>query len=167
MRTAATDDRVSDLSSHRRKKRLRRFLADRGGVSAVEFAIVAPFLIGMLIPVTDLGLAFAKKTQLHNAVRAGTQYALVNGWDVNGITSAVNAATKVSPLSITPAPGQTCGCPTGAGINSVTCGSTCPDRSDAGTYVTVSAQTTYNTVFNYPVMGSTVVLYSSTIARIK
>jgi Flp pilus assembly protein TadG len=53
-------------------------------VSAVEFAITAPLLIGMLVPTADLGLAISKNTQLHNAAQAGAQYALANGWIVPG-----------------------------------------------------------------------------------
>ena len=146
---------------------LRKFFCDRRAVSAVEFAITAPVLIGILIPTTDLGLAFAKKTQLHNAAQAGAQYALANGWDSTGIKNAVMNATKVSPITLTPAPQQTCGCPTSSGITIAQCGSVCPDLSDAGTYVTVSAQTVYNPVFPYPIMGSALTLSASTMIRIK
>jgi Flp pilus assembly protein TadG len=146
---------------------IREFFCDWRAVSAVEFAITAPVLIGILIPTTDLGLAFAKKTQLHNAAQAGAQYALANGWDSTGIKNAVMNATKVSPITLTPAPQQTCGCPTSSGITIAQCGSVCPDLSDAGTYVTVSAQTVYNPVFPYPIMGSALTLSASTMIRIK
>jgi hypothetical protein len=126
--------------------------------------------VGRIVPTpfpTDLGLAFAKKTQLHDATQAGAQYALANGWDSTGIKNAVLNATKVSPLTLTPAPTQTCGCPTSSGITIAQCGSVCPDLSDAGTYVTVSAQTVYNPVFPYPIMGSSLTLSASTMIRIK
>ena len=42
----------------------REFFRDWRAVSAVEFAIAAPLLIGILIPTADLGLAISKNTQL-------------------------------------------------------------------------------------------------------
>ena len=145
----------------------RELFRDCRAVSAVEFAITAPLLIGLLIPTADLGLAIAKNTQLHNAAQAGAQYALANGWDSAGIQTAVLNATKVSPITLNPAPQQSCGCPTGSAITSATCGSACPDLSVAGTYVSVSAQTVYNPVVPYPLIGPSITLRASQIIRIK
>ena len=145
----------------------REFFRDWRAVSAVEFAIAAPLLIGMLVPTADLGLAISKNTQLHNAAQAGAQYALANGWDSAGIQNAVLNATKVSPITLNPAPQQSCGCPTSNAIASVTCGSVCPDLSVAGTYVTVSAQTVYHPVVTYPLMGPAITLRASQVVRIK
>jgi len=85
-------------------------------VAAVEFAITAPLLMGMLIPIVDLGMGIAKNTQLRNAAQAGAQYAFVNGWDSAAIQNAVTNATKLSPIEALRAPSQSCGCPTGATV---------------------------------------------------
>src|SRR6202171_207568 len=108
-------------------------LQDCRAVSAVEFAITEPLLIGMLIPLVDLGFGIVKNTQLRNAAQAGAQYALVNGWDSTAIQSAVTNATKLSPIQALPAPSQSCGCPNGTTVSSATCGSVCSDGVNAGT----------------------------------
>jgi len=135
-------------------------------VSAVEFAITAPLLIGMLIPLVDLGLGIAKNTQLHNAAHAGAQYALVNGWDSTAIQSAVTNATTLSPIQALPAPSQSCGCPTGTTVSSATCGSVCSNGANAGTYVTINARSTYTPVIPYPMLGSSVTLVATSTVRI-
>jgi Flp pilus assembly protein TadG len=142
------------------------FLQDCRAVSAVEFAITAPLLIGMLIPLVDLGFGIAKNTQLRNAAHAGAQYALVNGWDSTAIQTAVTSATKLSPIQALPAPSQSCGCPNGTAVTPVACGSVCSNGANAGTYVTVNAQSSYTPVIPYPTLGSSVTLVATSTVRI-
>jgi Flp pilus assembly protein TadG len=137
----------------------RRFIGGSGvaigGAAAVEFAVIAPLLTAMLIFVTDLGLGFYRKMQVENAAQAGAQYAAVNGFSTSGVSSAVLAATNFSAISASPAPTQFCGCPTSTGVTAAaSCSSACSGGSAPGTYVTVSAQASYSTVFNYPGMAS-------------
>jgi Flp pilus assembly protein TadG len=139
---------------------LRGFRAGNGdgvsGVAAIEFGIVAPILIMMFLCTVDLGLGFYRKLQVQNAAQAGVQYAALKGFDSSGITSAVTNATNYTGISVTPAPSKACGCPSTTGIVAATCGSICAiSGSQAGTYVTVSAQATYQTLFPYPGIDST------------
>ena len=147
-------------------RKLRATLEDCRAVSAVEFALTAPLLIGMLIPLADLGLGIAKNTQLHNAAQAGAQFAFVNGWNSTAIQNAVTSATTLSPIEVLPAPTQSCGCPTGTAVAPVSCGSVCPDGANAGTYVTVNARSSYTPILPYPVLGSTVTLVATSMVRI-
>ncbi len=64
------------------------------GVAAVEFALAAPILLGALVPVADLGIAFAKQQQLRQAVQAGAQYAASHPWDQNAPTAIASAVTR-------------------------------------------------------------------------
>lgn len=104
----------------------------------------------MVIAVSDIGMGVYRKMQVEGAAQAGTEYAIRNGFDVNAITNAVLSATNASTISVSPPPAQFCGCATGSSINSVSCGTPCPGGALAGTYVTVSAQMTYNTILTYP-----------------
>ena len=136
-----------------------RRLAGRRGVAiagsaAVEFAVIAPLIIVMLIFVIDLGIGFYRKMQVENAAQAGAQYAAVNGFSASSVSNAVLAATSFSGISASPAPTQFCGCPTSTGVTAASCSSACSGGSAPGTYVTVSAQADYSTIFNYPGMPS-------------
>src|SRR5258708_27427954 len=148
----------------RRPARLAR--AD-GGNSAVEFGLLAPILMGLLVPVADLGIAFAEQIQVQQAAQAGAQYALLHGYDSTAISSAVTNSTTLSGVSASPAPTQSCGCPTGTAITSATCGSACSNGESAGSYVFVNAQATYIPVLPYSLLGDSVTLAAQTAVRVQ
>ena len=131
---------------------LRRFFArvagDRSGVAAVELALIAPLLTLMMVAVTDIGLGVYRKMQVEDAAQVGAQYAVKNGYDANAISNAVISTTNFLAITASPAPVKFCGCATGSGVSSTTCGTTCPGGALAGTYTTVSAQATYQTILN-------------------
>ena len=135
---------------------LRRFLGGSQdgvrGVAAIEFSIVAPLLVLTLVGTIDAGSAIYRKMQVQNAVHAGTQYAMINGFNASGITTAIASASNMS-VNSSPAPQQFCGCPSMSGVASIDCSSTCPGGSNPGTYVTVSAQGYYSTLFRYPLVN--------------
>jgi Flp pilus assembly protein TadG len=138
----------------RHLRMFRRFL-DRAaknidGAAAIEFGIIVPVLTLMIVAVADIGLGVYYKMQVEDAAQAGAEYAIRNGFDINAITNAVLSATNASTISASPAPAQFCGCATGSGINSTSCGTQCPGGTLAATYVTVSAQMTYYPIMAYP-----------------
>jgi Flp pilus assembly protein TadG len=67
-------------------------LRSRRGVAALEFALVVPVLILLLLATVDYGRAISQNIRLSNAVRAGAQYALSFPDDVAGINARVTAA---------------------------------------------------------------------------
>src|SRR6266702_4204248 len=82
-----------------RMARLSRLAADTGGASAIEFALVATFL---LLPLTlglyDFGTALYSWLQVGNAARAGAQYINVNGYSSTYKTTG-NICVPAGPLS--------------------------------------------------------------------
>ena len=55
-----------------------RFLRrDQRGVGAVEFALIAPVLLGMLVGITQLGQLYFARADLRNAVAAGARQAQI------------------------------------------------------------------------------------------
>ena len=142
-------------------------LRDGRGVAAVEFALAAPLLATILTVLVDFGFGFYEKMQVEDAAQAGAQYALLNGWNQTNIQNAVTGATTLSGLTATPAPSESCGCPSGTAVAAATCGSTCANGLTAGTYVTVNAQATYTPLISYAVMGSSVTLSAQSMVRIQ
>jgi len=61
------------------------FLRDRRGVSAIEFAILGPLTITLLIGVIELGMVFLVSGSLENAVLASSRFG-ITGNAPNGIT---------------------------------------------------------------------------------
>lgn len=55
-------------------KQLRAAVLEERGVSAVEFALIAPVLILLLVGILDLGRAVNAYVTVSNAAREGTHY---------------------------------------------------------------------------------------------
>ena len=79
----------------------RRLIGNEDGVVAIEFGVVASFLILMLIGATDLGFAARHRSQMEGAVRAGIQEAMKGGTE-EAVEAAVTASTDLpaSPAAV-------------------------------------------------------------------
>jgi Flp pilus assembly protein TadG len=144
-------------------RRLLSLLTTSGGAAAVEFALVATFLI---IPLTiglyDFGTVLFRQMEVGSAARAGAGYAAFCGcFNSTNITNAVQNATATGlTVTATPAPSQACICPDGTLASTLgssatppNCGGTDCSAHGGGfdsAYVTVNAQATYNPIFPYP-----------------
>jgi Flp pilus assembly protein TadG len=163
---------------------------NRDGVAIVEFALVASFLVALMLPIIDIGMGFYYKTRVMTAAQAGAQYAFVHDWSGNSattetaITTAVTSAMDLS-VSATPAPSLSCKCADGTRLNDPanppsspftpsTCASlaatNCTGSNNPngpGAYVTVNAQVTYNPLFVYLGFGNPVTLSASSTVRVQ
>jgi hypothetical protein len=153
----------------RRLRRLPSIGTASDGASAVEFALVAAFfIIPLTIVLCDIGTALFRQMQVGNAATAGAGYAAFCGcFNSSNITSSVQNATSAGLTVSVPTgtPSQACGCPDGT-LSSVlgssatppNCGGTDCSAHGGGfdaTYVTVSAQATYDPIFPYPAIVPT------------
>jgi Flp pilus assembly protein TadG len=149
--------------------RLRRFLwrpaHDTSGTAAAEFGLIVPVLALMVVAVADIGLGVVRKMQVEDAVQLGAAYAVVHGFDASAISTIVTGGA--STISASPPPALSCGCAGGSSVTTVDCGSTCPGGATAGTYVTVSAQATYDTTLNYGVVSSSYSLSAQSTVRLQ
>jgi len=138
----------------------------RDGASTIEFAIVVSFLATLALGALDFGVGFWEQMQVGNAARAGADYAAKNGFNSSNIQTAITSATALSSIAASPAPTQSCGCPSAAsGIITATCGVSCASGGIAGTYVTANAQASYTTLFPWPGIPNPVTLTASAIVR--
>src|SRR5713226_6591707 len=117
----------------RAARRLTLLIRSERGNAAIEFALATPILLGLLVPVADLGMAFSQQLQVQQAAQAGAQYAVLHGYNSSAISNAVTAGTTLSGVTAYPAPTQGCGCPSGSAITTATCASTCTNGETAGT----------------------------------
>ena len=147
----------------------RRWMAEIRGSAAVEFALVTPVLIGLLVPVIDFGTYIYDKMQLQLAVQAGAEYAARNGWDPTAIPNAIVAAVPSLHLTtannVRPQPFDTahvefCGCASGTTITPAQCidpntnqRNTCPNSNPpvlVGIYMNLGVQMQYSSLITYP-----------------
>ncbi len=144
-----------------------RLFFDEKGTAAVEFGMVGTMLTLLLLGLIDFGMGYWELIQVGNAARAGAEYAILNGWNQPAITTAVTSATGLISIAATPAPTQSCGCPSaGAGITAAACGANCAGGGTAGAYVTVNAKASYSTIFRYPGIANPLTLTASVTVRV-
>jgi Flp pilus assembly protein TadG len=92
-------------------------LRDRKGVSTLEFGLVAPVLILVLLGVFDLGNALQQSIRLESAARAGAQYAFAYPGDEAGIAAAVRANLTGWSNVVVQRPVRVCKCADGTGVD--------------------------------------------------
>ena len=119
---------------------------DRRGSAAIEFGIIAPVLMLLLVGMIELGFAVHQSMQVQDAAEAGALYAGKYGWDPAGISAAVVNATGADTITASPAPVLFCGCPSASGIAEIACDATCPAGGAAEKYVRVSASIPHSAI---------------------
>lgn len=73
-------------------RRLCRFGRDDRGVTAIEFALIAPVFIAMIVGVTQIGRLFYAHAGLRNAVAEGARFATIDPRPTaSSITARINA----------------------------------------------------------------------------
>ena len=80
---------------------LQSFLRDERGVSAVEFALTVPVLLISLLGVVDIGNVVYQRADMESALRAGIQYFMNGGDDLDTAEEVVNASWTTKPQGVT------------------------------------------------------------------
>ena len=169
---ATTSERQEGSKGPLRRRRTGAVVAiwrERRGIAAVEFALVAPILLALMVGIIDLGFAFSAQIKVQLAAQAGARYAQLHGFDTAKISTAVTSATALS-VSASPAPTQSCGCVSGNSVSlsgTPPCTTTCSNGLTAGTYVQVSAQSTYQPILPYvSVLSNPTTLTGQALVRV-
>jgi Flp pilus assembly pilin Flp len=140
----------------------------QAGVSAVELAMIAPVLALLIVGTVDYGLVWTRNTQITNAVRAGTQYAMIRR-PIQGDTTAIrqqviDAAPAPKIGSHDPQVTLFCECPGGtaaAGCDPAVCA-----PADMETFISITLSEQYPLLLDYPGFNNPVTLTQSSIMRL-
>lgn len=151
------------------KRRVRTFVFFEAGTSLVEFALVAPVLIALLVGLIDVGRYMYFGILSEHAARAAVQYgsqnlrtasdsagmvaaAMADGQNLSNWTQTTGGITAIHTCSVSGAPATTCasGAPT------------------AGTvyYVSVTVNGTFKALFNYPGIPNNVPISATATMRV-
>jgi Flp pilus assembly protein TadG len=145
----------------------RSCLSDRRGVAAVEFALLAPVVTTLLIGLVDFGQVIYQSMEVQVAAHAGADYAMLNGWNSSGVTSAVTGATSMT-INASPAPALVSACVVN-GVITTTTDATCPTGSSQttpGTYVEVYSQATFTPLIPWSIFGLPTSLAAQAMVRV-
>jgi Flp pilus assembly protein TadG len=137
------------------------------GAAAIELAALAPVLVMAIVVTADLGMGIYRRMQVQGAAQAGAEYAVTHGFDASAIASAIAISTPLTGLSASPAPRQFCGCASSTGIVEVACDANCAGGAMAGSYVTASAQSVYQTILPYPLLPESFTFTAQSTVRLQ
>lgn len=138
---------------------------DEQGSSLVELALIAPMLLLLLLGAVDFGRAYYLNVELAGAAHAAALYGSQYPTDITGMqTAAQDDAPDVPGLAI----GATtygCECANGTAY-SASCGTTPSCTGNNEVYrVNVTVTATYNSMFPWPGIPSSLSFSSSASAR--
>ncbi len=133
---------------------MRPMIQDRRGIATLEMALLAPFLMLLLLAAFELGSAIEQSLRLETAARAGALHAAALPTDMAGIEATVRAALDGwTNVTVTP-PALLCECP---GSGTIECGGTCASAIER--FVTIQATRPFSGVLltNFPTLTGHVV----------
>ncbi len=153
--------------THRNRARARR---GEAGVALVEFALVLPLLMLLLIGGVEIGRYAYFSIIVANAAHAGAQYGSQNGVsarDAAGIQAAAqgDGINGISGLTVTSNP--TCACWNGSAYSNIPC--TAPLSCNSGhpvELISVTVSGTAHSLFNYHVLPSSLAVSATTTMRL-
>lgn len=125
---------------------LRRLRAENGN-TAVEFGLMLPAILLVLLAAVELGRYGAEMNRITNAARAGMQYAIQGQGYAKAtdfIIDAVRADAGDTTNSLTVTTRWYCRCTAAAEVD---CTSTCVDDNYPQMYVTIAVSETFEALF--------------------
>jgi len=120
-------------------KAMRKFVSDRRGTAAVEFAMNVPVLAAIIIPLIDVSSLAVGVSEMQTAARSTIQYAMNGGTDMSLAQNHGMAVWANRPANGTFSAVMACLCSGSANA----CDTPCPDGTPPQSYVTVSASATF------------------------
>ena len=131
---------------------MKKPIGDERGNAVVEFALIVPVLLIMIMGLVDAGRAIGANARLGNGVTAGLRYALSDSYATDAIAAAAMLGSRYASGEASVTVTRFCECPDGSAV-------ACSDTCAAGfkrIFVQVDMARTQPTVFSYPVIGSSV-----------
>ena len=108
---------------------------DKRGTSAIEFALIAPVLAGVVVALADINTMGMGSANMQTAVRAGAQYAMAGGTDATTAQTKADAAWTRKPTGGTLTASRVCKCASTA----QDCNTPCSNNQWPDMYMTVTA----------------------------
>jgi Flp pilus assembly pilin Flp len=149
------------------KKLFMRILRKEEGAAAVEFALVSPFIIFLIVGMMDFAFYINQRMALESLARAAAEY-VVKGGDIDLVDEDVLQRSRLTQENEDEEPLEVSGevaCECGGG-EAVTCGEACPNGYQRRFY-SISLSKTYSTMFKYPGLPQTMVLTGNTRLQIE
>ena len=159
--------RPESLVRPRARQTARDLVTDGRGIVTVEFALMVPIMVFLLIGLLDYGSVINRKMELVTAIQSGLQYGLgappVNG-DMTAVVDAVGFAAPPDETGTRSIDALLfCECPGGGTID---CTDICPDGSDRRVHLSIDITEEVDFLVGYPLIGETIRIGNSGSIRL-
>jgi len=140
----------------------------------LEFAIVLPILLLLLVGVIDMGQYAYLAILVGNAARAGVAYGSQSHITAGDPPTNIIAAARndyqsngQNPAGLTVTKNYVCGCDNAGTITTVDCTTgICPSGQNKVVSLQVNATATYSAIFTFPGIPSPITITRSAVMRI-
>lgn len=149
------------------KKLFLKMIRKEEGAAAVEFALVSPFIIFLIVGMMDFAFYINQRMALESLARAAAEYVLKGG-DMDRVEEDILQMSGLTQQNEDGEPLEVSGevaCECGSG-EVVTCGEACPNGYQRRFY-SISLSKTYSSMFKYPGLPQTMVLTGNTRLQIE
>ena len=131
---------------------LRKWRKNQNGNAVVEFALILPVLLIMGLGLVDAGRAIGANARLGTGVESGLRYALADAYADAEISGAAIDGSRYVEGEASVDVSRFCECPDGSAVD---CSGTCA-QGYKRIYVQIAMAHTQDTLFSYPVLGSSI-----------
>ena len=121
-------------------RRLRAFAADRRGLAAMEFALIAPILVATLVFGVDGWLQGTQTSQVRTAMHTAARYYETGGNDDPTASAVALAAWVAQPSDARLTVVRSCTC----GSTPISCTTLCPGSNPPSAFITMTGSATYS-----------------------
>jgi Flp pilus assembly protein TadG len=120
-------------------RRLRAFAADHRGLAAMEFALIAPIVVTVLLLGVDGWLENTQISQVRTAMQTGARYYETGGNDDTVAQTVAMASWVSKPNDAAMSVVRSCTC----GSVPIACTSLCAGSNPPSAFITVAGSATY------------------------
>lgn len=161
---------------------VQRFRDDRKGAITIEFALALPVLTILVVGIINMGLAYTEQMNVSNAVRAGSQFALVRHPSLDPNANTQQALVSIQDIRdavvesagfLAADPGSpdltVCvfyQCPSAPPTTCTTSPSTAPSCTDWETFVEISLTHLYQFLIPFPGFNTGITLSAGHTIRL-
>lgn len=143
---------------------IKALLADRGGGSATEFAVILPVLAFLVLGILD-GWSLASSTlNMRAAVQAGARYLMTGGFEESALRSVIKSAWANAPSDAEVTVEKQCRCASSASDCLALCEST---LTTPATYYTVRVAGTWQAPVEVRFLSTSLNLTQEQVVRVR